>query len=358
MTIEDIYMTRCFELASQGKGLVSPNPLVGSIIVKSDEVIAEGWHKRSGASHAEVNAFNNAKEDVAGATLYCNLEPCCHTNKQTPPCVPLIVSKGIKKVVISNLDPNPFVNGKGIKQLRDSGVEVVSGILDVEGKMLNKFYFKFIKENTPFITIKIARSFDGFLSKSKYEQTWLTGKEASLFVHQQRARYDAVLVGANTIRVDDPQLTVREVEGRNPIRIIIDGSLSLPLSSKVICTSDKNKTWIFTGENSNKEKIKKLKKLDIKLFFLPLDKSGKSKLEDILKKLAVENITSLFVEGGQEIFNQFISHKLFDDLIILQSPNVLGKGISCLEFETEKWTKIESSEKLGDDLKILIKKII
>ena len=228
--MNDYYFLRqCFTLAKKAKGFVSPNPLVGAILVKKGKVIGRGYHKRYGSDHAEVNALKNAKEGVAGSTLYCNFEPCCHTKKQTPPCVPLIIQKKIKRVVISNFDPNKEVNGKGVKQLREAGVEVITDILEDEGKDLNKFYFKYVSEKLPYITLKIAQSIDGKISEAKDKQTWLTGKESINYVHKLRSEYDAVLVGAGTIRTDNPLLNVRTIKGRNPIRIIIDGKLSIPI---------------------------------------------------------------------------------------------------------------------------------
>ena len=209
-SIDKKFIRRSFHLAQKGKGHVSPNPLVGAVIVKNGKVIGKGYHKKYGSAHAEVNAINNSTESVAGSTLYCNLEPCSHIKKQTPPCVPLIIQKKIKKVVISNFDPNKEVNGKGIKQLREAGVEVVTDVLEDEGKDLNKFYFKYVKEKLPYITLKIAQSIDGKISVAKNKQTWLTGKESIKYVHKLRSEYDAVLVGAGTIRTDNPQLNVRD----------------------------------------------------------------------------------------------------------------------------------------------------
>ncbi|MCH7770845.1 MAG: bifunctional diaminohydroxyphosphoribosylaminopyrimidine deaminase/5-amino-6-(5-phosphoribosylamino)uracil reductase RibD [Bacteroidetes bacterium] len=344
---------RCFELADKGRGFVSPNPFVGTVIVKDGSIIGEGWHKNFGGAHAEVIAVESSNEENKGATLYCNLEPCCHTNKQTPPCVPLIISKEISRVVISNLDPNPSVNGNGVKQLREAGIRVDTGILESEGKEVNKFYFKYVIEKIPYITIKIAQSIDGKISADKDIQTWLTGEDSVKYVHQQRNRYDAVLVGANTIKVDDPQLTVREVNGRDPIRIIIDGDLSVSPDSKIIKMTDNEKTWIFTAENSHQEKIEQFEKLGIKIFQLPADKK-KLDLGDILKELGKESITSLLVEGGRQIFSQFISQKLFDEIVILQSPKILGKGISAFETNGTKKLKIKETERLGEDLKIVL----
>jgi len=347
VNLEEQYIKHCIDLAKKGKGSVSPNPLVGAVIVKSDKVLGEGYHKKYGDAHAEVNAFENSVANANGATLYCNLEPCCHTNKQTPPCVALIISKGIKKVIISNLDLNPLVNSKGIKLLQDAGIEVITGILEDEGKDLNKFYFKYVTEKLPYITIKIAQSADGFISKTKNERTQLTGKEAAKFVHGERALFDAVLIGANTVSVDDPLLTVREVEGRNPIRVVIDGSLSISLHSKLVTAADSEKTWVFTSRNQDVKKIK--------VFQLTSDRN-KIKLIDILKILTGEKITSLFVEGGDDIFSQFITEKLFDELIVLQSSKKLGSGVPGFDFKNAEHLYIVQKEKIGNDEKFILKK--
>ena len=305
------YLKRCFELAAKGTGTVTPNPLVGAVMVKNGKVIGEGYHKKYGEAHAEVEAFNNSTEDVKGATLYCNLEPCCHTKKQTPPCVPLIISKKISRVVISNLDPNPEVSGEGIKQLRDAEIEVINDQLKNEGEELNKFYFNYVKTKIPYITLKVAQSTDGKITKSKNEQTWLTGEESNQFVHQQRAAYDAVLVGANTVKVDNPQLNVRNVEGRNPKRIILDGKLSIDLNAAVLSAEDIENTWILTSKNSDKEKINKIIEKGARVIQFQSDDDDQIELKDVLVKLSEKKITSLFVEGGADIFSQFMDRKLF-----------------------------------------------
>ena len=343
----------CFKLSQKGKGTVSPNPLVGSVIVKNGKVIGKGYHKKSGDAHAEVNAIKNATENLAGSTLFSNLEPCCHTNKQTPPCVPLIIKKKIKRVVISNLDPNKDVNGKGVKQLREAGIEVITGILEDEGKELNKFYFKFVQEKSPFVTLKIAQSIDGKISKSKNKQTWLTGYESIKYVHKLRKEYDAVLVGANTIKVDNPMLTVREVNGRNPIRIIIDGKLSIPLNSKILNNTEPDKTWVFTSNKSNRRLLKQIENKGVKVFTVKTVADKKINLKSVLKILAGCKITSVLVEGGQEIFSQFFSQKLFDELIILQSPKILGKGLSGFNSNQLKSLPLIEKNQLGQDIKLV-----
>jgi len=354
--IDEVYLKRCFELAAKGAGTVTPNPLVGAVLVKNDKMIGEGYHKKYGDAHAEVEALHNAKTDYTGATLYCNLEPCCHTKKQTPPCVPLIISKKIKRVVISNLDPNSEVNGDGITLLRDAGIEVITDVLKGEGEELNKFYFNYVRRQIPYITLKIAQSKDGKITKSKNEQTWLTGEESNQFVHQQRAAYDAVLVGANTVKVDNPQLTVRNVEGRNPKRIILDGKLSIDLNAAVLSAEDIENTWILTSKNSDKEKINKIIEKRARVIQFQSDDDGRISLKDFLIKLGEKKITSLFVEGGADIFSQFIDGNYYDEIIILQAPITLGKGVNGIPLSSLNHHKKVSSEKLGEDLKIVYKK--
>jgi diaminohydroxyphosphoribosylaminopyrimidine deaminase/5-amino-6-(5-phosphoribosylamino)uracil reductase len=349
-------LRQCFELAKKGIGKVSPNPLVGSILVKNGNVIGEGWHKKIGKEHAEVNAVKNATEDVSGSSLYCNLEPCCHTNKKTPPCVPFIIKNRIKKVVISNLDPNPEVNGQGVKQLSAAGIEVITGILEDEGNEVNKFYFKFVKEKLPYVTLKIAQSIDGKISLSSKEQTWLTGKESVKFVHKLRSEYDAVLVGAGTIKTDNPLLTVREVKGRNPKKIIIDGKLSISTNSNVIKFARSIETLVFTSTASDKKKIKALIGKGVKIIQLKTNKNYRIKFGSVLKELVNQKITSVLVEGGSEIFSQFIEKELFDELIILQSPKILGKGIGYNNFQIMKNLQLMDLEKLGEDIKLIYRR--
>jgi diaminohydroxyphosphoribosylaminopyrimidine deaminase / 5-amino-6-(5-phosphoribosylamino)uracil reductase len=347
------YIKHCFQLAEKGKGFVSPNPLVGAILVKNGKVIGKGYHKKYGNDHAEVNAIKSSREDISGSTLYCNLEPCCHTNKNTPPCVPLIIKKKIKRVVISNVDPNKNVNGAGIRQLKAAGIEVTTGVLEKEGKELNKFYFKSKQEKFPYITLKIAQSIDGKISLSKNKQTWLTGKESINYVHKLRSEYDAVLVGAGTIKSDDPLLTVREVKGRNPIRIIIDGKLSIPIKSLILNSDEQEKTWIFTSINQLSKKVRTLANKGIKVFSLTSSKQNRINLKEIIQVLSEKKITSVLVEGGANIFTQFFDENLFDEVIILQAPIILGKGIGNTNLTYPKKLQLVKTERLGQDIKLV-----
>jgi diaminohydroxyphosphoribosylaminopyrimidine deaminase/5-amino-6-(5-phosphoribosylamino)uracil reductase len=353
-SLNDIkYIEQCFNIARKGLGHVSPNPLVGALLVKNGKIIGRGWHKKFGEAHAEVNAINNSTKNVAGATLYCNLEPCCHTNKKTPPCVPLIINSKIKRVVISNLDPNKEVNGKGVKQLREARIEVLTGMLEKEGSELNKVYFKYAQKKNPYVTLKIAQSLDGKISEAKNKQTWLTGKESIQYVHKLRSEYDAILVGANTIKVDNPLLTVREVKGRNPIRIVIDGKLSIPHSSRVLDNNEPEKTWIFTSQKSNLRKLKQLENKGVKIFSIKPATDKKINIKSVLTILAKNKITSVLVEGGQEIFSQFFNQKLFDEMIILQNPKILGKGPSSFNSTDLKKLHMREIKQLGADLRIV-----
>lgn len=347
------YLRQCFKQAKKGNGLVSPNPLVGAILVKKGKVIGKSYHKKYGSAHAEVNAIKKSSENVANSTLYCNLEPCCHTNKQTPPCVPLIIKKKIKKVVISNLDPNKDVNGKGIKELRDAGIEVVTGILEDEGKVVNKFYFKYASDKIPFITLKIAQSVDGKISLSKKEQTWLTGKASIKFVHKLRSKYDAVLVGAGTIKTDNPLLNVREVRGRNPVRVIIDGNLSIPIKSKILNPVDPENTWLFISDSVDEKKVKRIEDRGIEIFRIDSCNQKLLDIGKILKVLAEKKITSVLVEGGANIFTHFLEEELFDEVIIMQTPKILGRGISFSNLIKTKNLQLLKIDKLGQDIRLI-----
>ncbi|MGD8305592.1 MAG: bifunctional diaminohydroxyphosphoribosylaminopyrimidine deaminase/5-amino-6-(5-phosphoribosylamino)uracil reductase RibD [Ignavibacteria bacterium] len=355
--MDDKYINRCFELAKKGIGKVSPNPLVGCVVVKEDNIIGEGWHEEFGKSHAEINAFKNCITSPEGSTLYCNLEPCSHTNKKTPPCVPEIIKQKISKVIISNIDPNPDVNGKGIEQLRKSGIEVINGIEEERGKELNRIFFKYVKAKKPYVTVKVAQTADGKITEVNGKQSWITGNEAGEFVHRQRGIFDAVLVGANSVIVDDPMLTVRHIEGRNPIRIILDGKLSMPESARVIKNDEPEKTWIVTGNDSNADKKNLLKQKGVKIIEFQVNGKKNIDVNELLKQLGSNNISSVLVEGGRQVFSQFIEQELFDELVVLQSPKIFGKGLDSVSLSKTINLKMKSAEKLGKDLKIIYERV-
>ena len=354
MTDKD-YILDCFKLAEKGTGRVSPNPLVGSVIVKEGRIISRGWHEYFGAPHAEAMAIQNCDEELAGATLYCNLEPCCHTNKKTPPCAPQIIASGIKKVVISNVDPNPEVSGKGIKMLRDAGIEVVTGVEEEAGKKLNKFFIYYITRKTPYITLKIASSLDGYISASDKEQTWLTGEISREFVHRLRAEYDAVLVGANTVNIDNPKLNVRLIEGRDPFVFILDGKLSISPESFIIQNSSHMVT-IYTGTGASPEKISLLRKKGVTVSVLPTGENGMLDLNEVLANIGAKGISSVLVEGGAGVFSQFVALDLFNEINLIFAPVILGDGLSFASIKDQKQLKFIEHQKLGEDLLMVLKR--
>ena len=226
--IDEFYMKRCLSLAKKGIGYTSPNPLVGCVIVYNNKIIGEGYHQKYGGNHAEKNAIENCIEDPLGATAFVTLEPCCIHSK-TPPCTQLLIDNGIDEVFIASKDPNPDIDGKGIQQLKDSGIHVYQGFLDSDVSKLNKGFFKWVKYGLPWVTVKIAQNQDGFMGLDNETQTWITNEQSKANVHYLRSKTDAILVGTQTARIDNPQLTVRKVPGCNPKRIVVDRNRTLPL---------------------------------------------------------------------------------------------------------------------------------
>ncbi|MDZ7764649.1 MAG: bifunctional diaminohydroxyphosphoribosylaminopyrimidine deaminase/5-amino-6-(5-phosphoribosylamino)uracil reductase RibD [Melioribacteraceae bacterium] len=349
--LHEKYIKTCFDLAQKGKGAVSPNPLVGAVIVKNNKIISTGYHRKPGENHAEREAILQSKVDLKDADLYCNLEPCNHSNKRTPPCVPLIIESGISRVFVSNLDPNPEVNGKGIKELRAAGVEVTTGVLEKEGSKLNKFFFKHIKTKLPYITVKIALTLDGFIAEEFNKQTWITSESAKKHVHKLRSEYDAVLIGANTVNIDNPELTVRLTEGRNPLRVILDADLISGTNQKIFDTTIAE-TWLFSSANSDEAKKELLKKKNIKIFELKRNEQNLLDLKEVLKILGDNNINSVLIEGGGEIFTQFVDNSLFDELLFLKAPKIFGKGIPALNLTEPLALDLENVEIFEQDIGI------
>ncbi len=356
---DEFYMSRCIQLAQKGKGFVSPNPLVGCVIVSNDEIIGKGYHKKYGEAHAEVNAVNDAKKNghsVKGSTVYVNLEPCTHLGK-TPPCADLLISEKPAKVVIGIKDPYEKVNGKGIKKLRDSGIEVKVGVLKNESEDLNKFFIKIIKQKIPYVSLKIAQSIDGKIALNNFNSKWITGDASRKYVHQLRSEYDVVLIGKNTAKYDNPSLTVRDVRGRTPYRIVIDKDSSLPENLKLFTDGDRSKTFVLTGVSK-----KSVTKIYNENMIRVKEKDQKLVLKDILKKLYSMNISSVLVEGGANLYSQFAKTELFDDIYLFIAPKIIGKGISSFnDFDISKLSEaknlnIDYTKQFDKDLLIYLKK--
>jgi len=317
-------MKRCLELAQKGAGLVSPNPMVGCVIVYEDEIIGEGFHQEYGEGHAEVNAINsiNDKSLLNKSTLYVNLEPCAHFGK-TPPCSNLIIENKIPKVVIGCVDSFSEVFGKGIEKMTNEGIEVIVGILEKESRILNKRFFTFHEKNRPYVILKWAESKDGFIApNNQNEPFWMTSSESKKLVHQWRIEEDAILVGRITAQKDNPFLTVREVQGENPIRIVIDKDLKL--STNLNLFDSAAKTIIF-----NTLKTKEIgKNYFIKINFNNL-------IKNILQELHKQNIQSVIIEGGRTTLQSFIDAKLWDEAKIFTTNKELNDGVKSPNIEGE-----------------------
>jgi len=321
------YIEHCFELARKGAGMVSPNPLVGCVIVKNGKVISEGWHKKYGASHGERDAIDKALKkgiSIKGAELYVNLEPCAHYGL-TPPCSDYIIEHKLAKVIIGCRDPYYKVSGKGIKKLKAAGINVVTGVLEKEAKELNKFFIKYVTTGLPYIMLKAAQTADGKIADEKYRSKWISCETSRKTVHKMRAVYDAVLVGANTVRYDNPLLTVRSVKGRNPYRILIDKDLALNLHYKIFNLND-SKTIVIASEKAKPDKIKKFEAKGIKIILCRI-KGSKVDLLDAMQKIAEMKVTSIMTEGGAFVYNEFLKYDLADEVNIFTAPKVMGKGI-------------------------------
>ena len=315
-------MKLSLNLGKKGKGQTSPNPMVGAVVVKNGEIVGRGYHKRFGELHAEANALKACQDKAKGATLYVNLEPCCHHGK-TPPCTDMIIKSGIRKVVCATLDPNSQVNGRGIKALREGGVEVRLGVLEEEAKKLNEVYMKFITTGLPFVMLKVAQTLDGRIATKLGDSKWITQEDSRRFVHSLRSSVDAVLVGANTVRRDDPELTTHDVRGDDPIRIILDSSGRIPRNSRVIKENKNGKTVTATTNQKPNGKLKE----KVEVWNLKRSRDGKVDLKRLLKKAGDSQVTSLLVEGGSKVLTSFLKQKLVDKIYYFLSPKILGEGL-------------------------------
>ncbi|MDH4028425.1 MAG: bifunctional diaminohydroxyphosphoribosylaminopyrimidine deaminase/5-amino-6-(5-phosphoribosylamino)uracil reductase RibD, partial [Nitrospirota bacterium] len=263
-----------------------------------------------------------AGSKAKGATLYVNLEPCCHTDKRTPPCTRAIIGSGIKKVVVAMTDPNPKVSGRGIKELKDAGIETIVGVMETEARKLNESFAKFIRKREPFVILKIAQSLDGNIATSKGESKWITGHKAREYVHRLRNDVDGLLVGIGTVIKDDPSLDCRIKGGKNPYRIIVDSRLKIPLDSKVLKYKD-NKTIIATINSADNKKSIALRSLGATVLSVR-DKDGKVDLKALMKELGRLDITSIMIEGGSSIAASAISDKIVDKVMFFMAPKIMG----------------------------------
>jgi diaminohydroxyphosphoribosylaminopyrimidine deaminase/5-amino-6-(5-phosphoribosylamino)uracil reductase len=362
------YMMRAIELAEKGIGMTSPNPIVGAVIVKNGQIVGEGYHQAAGLPHAEINAIRNARVSLNGSTMYVTLEPCVHYGR-TPPCVEAIVKSGIKRVVIYEMDPNPLVNGKGIKFLRQHKIKVDLLKFDLPGSpftSLNCGFKKWIKHKIPYVTLKLALTMDGRIADRYGDSRYITSNESRRFVHYLRYISDAILIGANTVRLDDPLLNHRllRFKKRRPItRMILDGSLSLNPTYRVFRRDGAKRILLTTQSafNSKKELVKRFNNAGVEVVPFRAE-SGKIRIKDLLEYCGSINILYLFVEGGGVVFTDFISQRAADLLIMMIAPRLLGEkakgfflGSNCMRDSQTDFSLIEAMPSGRDALLFYLK---
>ena len=322
MPDDKTYMARCIELARNGMGSTSPNPMVGCVIVYKNKIIGEGYHKKAGEAHAEVNAINAVtdKKFLTNSTLYVNLEPCSHFGK-TPPCSELIIKQKIPRVVIGTIDPNLQVAGKGVAKLKAAGCDVTLNVMKPECNELNRRFFNFHQNKTPYIILKWAQTIDGFIDIDRDENcekrpTWITDETCRKLVHKWRSEEDAILVGTNSARMDDPELTTRNWEGKNPLRLVLDRKLSLPKSLKLF--NSITPTVIYNESVSKTIENNEYKAIDYN-----------NVLNEILTDLYSRSILSLIVEGGEKLLTSFITQGLWNEARVFTGSTNFTKGIKA-----------------------------
>ena len=313
------YIERTFYLAKKGQGKVSPNPMVGCVIVKNNIIIGEGFHEKYGSSHAEINAINSVKDkkQIYQSSIFINLEPCSHYGK-TPPCVDELIKLQPKEIVISNKDPNPKVNGKSIKKIKENDIKVITNVLKEKGEKLNKRFFSLIGNKRPYIILKWAETKNNFIANKKNESKWISNDLSRQLVHKWRAHEDAILVGASTVQFDNPRLTVRKWKGKNPTRLVIDPKKRLDKKNNIFNKSSKT---------------------------LSIEKVNKKDLKKAICSLIKKNISSILVEGGSFTINEFINNNLWDEMRIFKSNKIFRSGIPAPKFNYKKF----NYKKIHDD---------
>ena len=374
------YMFRAIQLAKRGQYTTHPNPRVGCVIVKNGNVIAEGYHRRAGQPHAEIDALNNLSESSVGATAYVTLEPCSHTGR-TPPCSDALVKAGVSEVVIAMQDPNPRVAGRGIKRLKDAGIKVTSGVLEAESRALNPGFIKRMEQGLPFVRVKMATSLDGRTALASGESKWITGESARKDVQFYRAKCDAILTGIGTILADDPSLTVRltaselDIEGevRQPTRVILDTQLRCPPSAKLLSLPGKtliysiikvdeaaNKTTIDKAASVTADKITALVQAGAEVVVVEKDVSGTVSLVEVLKDLAKREINEVHTEAGSKLCGNLLEAGLADELLLYMAPHLLGSDAmgafnlpNLTTMQQRINLKIQDIRAIGDDWRII-----
>jgi diaminohydroxyphosphoribosylaminopyrimidine deaminase / 5-amino-6-(5-phosphoribosylamino)uracil reductase len=316
------YLRMARRLARKAEGRTSPNPIVGAVLVRNGRIVGTGYHQFAGGDHAEIAALKRAGHKARGATLYITLEPCSHYGR-TPPCTRALIGAGIKEVVAGTRDPNPLVAGRGLRLLERAGIKVRVGLLEAECRALIEPFTKYITRRLPFVTLKLAATLDGKIATVSGDARWISNEASRQWVHRLRNQTDAVLVGVETVRADDPQLTCRIPRGRNPWRIVLDSRLRIPISAQVLRQPDPQKTIVVTTAGASEAKASAIEALGAKVWRLPAHDAGIS-WRPLLKKLAALGILSIMIEGGAAIAASALKEKIVDKVVFVYAPKILG----------------------------------
>jgi diaminohydroxyphosphoribosylaminopyrimidine deaminase/5-amino-6-(5-phosphoribosylamino)uracil reductase len=321
---EDVkFMKRALTLAKKGLGKTSPNPAVGCVIVKNGKIIGEGWHKKAGGHHAEIHALELAGEEAHGADVYVTLEPCSHTGK-TPPCCDALIQAGVQRVVAGMRDPNPLVIGSGLAALREAGIETLCGVLEEECHAINLPFIKFVTTGLPYVTFKCAMTLDGNIATITGESRWISCEESRKYVHQMRSSMDAIMVGVDTVITDNPHLTVRHVQGKNPLRVIVDTHLRTPESVDVLNGELSSGTIIATTESNPDIHHRYIKQGATILVCEEYD--GRVSMNDLLQKLGSMGVQSILLEGGSRLAGNMLQNGMIDALVFFVAPKIIGSN--------------------------------
>lgn len=326
MMDDEKYMRMALELAAKGAGYVSPNPMVGAVVVKDDRVVGRGYHQALGGPHAEVNAIDDAGSQARDATIYVTLEPCNHHGR-TPPCTEKILGAGIRRVVVAMADPNPHVTGGGNDFLASNGLDVTCGVCEMDAVALNESFIKYIRTQTPFVVLKMAATLDGRIATRTGDARWVTGPQARVFVHLLRHSMDAIMVGIGTVKADDPELTTRLERGGgvDPVRVILDTQLTIAPEARLLNLSSTAETIIVCGPEASEGQKARLKEKGACLMELPLV-DGRIDLKALMTALGSRGITSLLVEGGAQVAGAALNSGVIDKVHFFYAPKIMGGG--------------------------------
>lgn len=321
-------MKRALRLAAKAAGRTSPNPMVGAVVVKDGAVVGEGFHQRAGEAHGEVVALERAGGAARGATLYLNLEPCTHHGR-TPPCAERVIASGVTRVVTAMRDPDPRVDGKGLRALRAAGIETETGVLETEARRLNEGFISRVERSRPFVTLKLATTVDGRVAAGG--RRYLSGKAALREVHRMRDRADAVMIGVGTVLADDPELTVREVRGRDPLRVVLDADARTPPAAKVLRAGDPQRTIVFIARDADQRHAKRLRDAGVLVATLPRAEERGLDPSAALRWLAEHGVNSVLSEGGPHVAASLLAAKLVDRLLLIVAPLAGGDGLLAID---------------------------